>query len=174
MCCSTEGTHITMSYPLPGKHRSLVICVAPPGKHISLVICVTLPGKHISLVICAPLPRKHISLVICVPLPGKHISLVLCVPLPGKHISLVICVPLPRKHIPLVICDPLPRKHISRLQVQQFKCLERLFLICSISFWYGLISGNHRKHFRINPFINALLSCIIFLIGQETSVKQKQ
>ena len=59
MCCSTEGTHITMSYPLPGKHRSLVICVPPPRKHISLVICVAPPGKHISLVICVTLPEKH-------------------------------------------------------------------------------------------------------------------
>ena len=131
---------------------------------------------HIPSDMCSSTWETHIPRDMCSPTWETYILPDMCSPTLKTHIPTDMCAPTweTGKYIPLVICDPLPRKHISRLQVQQFKCLERLFLICSISFWYGLISGNHRKHFRINPFINALLSCIIFLIGQETSVKQKQ
>ena len=136
--------------------------------HIPSDMCSSTWETHISRDMCSPTWETNILPDMCSPTLETHIPTDMCAPTweTGKYI--------PGKHIYFLICVPLPRKHISRLQVQQFKCLERLFLICSISFWYGLISGNHRKHFRINPFINALLSCIIFLIGQETSVKQKQ
>ena len=136
-----------------------MICVPPPVKHISFLICVPLPGKHIIILnyMCSPTWETHIPRDMCSLTWETHILPDMCSPTLETHIPTDMCAPTweTGKYIPLVICDPLPRKHISRLQVQQFKCLERLFLICSISLWYGLISGNHRKHFRINPSINA-------------------
>ena len=113
---------------------------------------------------CTPSWETHILNYMFSPTLETHIIPDMCSPTLETHIPTDMCASTwdTGKYIPLVICDPLPRKHISRLQVQQFKCLESLFLICSISLWCGLISGNHRKRFRINPSINALLSCIIF------------
>ena len=53
----------------------------------------------------------------------------------------------------------MPRLELgpSGLRVQCFNCLERLFPICSISLWCGLIWGDHGKHFRINPTIHEFI-----------------